>query len=70
MSSSHLVVRAHPLSVLSEVWLRNFGPKCDVWSVGVMGFQLLAGELPFLAKDHKSLRAKARAELRQLSLGC
>ncbi|CAD7965794.1 unnamed protein product [Amoebophrya sp. A25] len=42
-----------PVCMAPEVWNQHFGPKCDVWSLGVVFFQLLAGKLPFLAKTTK-----------------
>eukprot|EP00746_Dinoflagellata_sp_MGD_P128828 gnl/MRDRNA2_/MRDRNA2_63116_c0_seq1.p1 gnl/MRDRNA2_/MRDRNA2_63116_c0~~gnl/MRDRNA2_/MRDRNA2_63116_c0_seq1.p1 ORF type:complete len:1006 (+),score=159.72 gnl/MRDRNA2_/MRDRNA2_63116_c0_seq1:90-3107(+) len=30
-----------------EVWVRSFGPKCDVWSCGCILFMLLTGRFPF-----------------------
>mmetsp|Transcript_61966 Transcript_61966/g.113351 ORF Transcript_61966/g.113351 Transcript_61966/m.113351 type:complete len:688 (-) Transcript_61966:107-2170(-) len=34
-----------------EVWRGNFGPKCDVWSIGCVLFRVLCGKFPFLAKN-------------------
>ena len=33
-----------------EVFRQNYGPKCDVWSCGVLAFLLLVRELPFDGK--------------------
>lgn len=38
-----------PLTMAPEVWSNVSGPKCDVWSAGVILFELLSGEMPFLA---------------------
>lgn len=36
--------------------------KVDCWAVGVIAFQLLAGDLPFKALDKPSLYARIRTE--------
>merc|ERR1719437_386577 len=40
-----------PTTMAPEVWRGNFGPKCDVWSLGCVLFQLLTGEMPFMARS-------------------
>lgn len=30
-----------------EVFLKEYGAKCDVWSIGVMAYIFLCGEQPF-----------------------
>jgi len=42
-----------PLYMAPEVWLQKHGPKCDIWSIGVILFQLLSGALPFLPTDQQ-----------------
>jgi len=47
--------RAHmiggtPLTMAPEVWKGNFGPKCDVWSLGCILYELFAGTYPFMAQ--------------------
>ncbi|CAJ1404819.1 unnamed protein product [Effrenium voratum] len=40
-----------PMTMAPEVWDSNFGPKCDVWSVGCLLFEMLTGSLPFVARS-------------------
>mmetsp|Transcript_69232 Transcript_69232/g.200559 ORF Transcript_69232/g.200559 Transcript_69232/m.200559 type:complete len:660 (-) Transcript_69232:48-2027(-) len=48
-----------PATMAPEVWTGVFGPKCDVWSLGCVLFELLAGDVPFAARtlDPKDWRA-------------
>jgi len=48
-----------PTTMAPEVWTGSFGPKCDVWSLGCVLFEILAGEVPFIARsfDPKDWRA-------------
>jgi serine/threonine protein kinase len=38
-----------PVTMAPEVWLNRFGPKCDVFSVGCVLFELMTGNFPFMA---------------------
>lgn len=48
------VVAGTPTHMAPEVWRGNFGPVADIWSLGVVLFELLSGDLPFLASSHNS----------------
>lgn len=48
------VVAGTPTHMAPEVWRGNFGPVADVWSLGVVLFELLSGELPFLCSSLNS----------------
>lgn len=39
-----------PTTMAPEVWTGTFGPKCDVYSVGVIFFELASGTMPFMAR--------------------
>jgi len=40
-----------PVTMAPEVWKGSFSFKCDIWSIGVVLFQLLSGHLPFMAQS-------------------
>eukprot|EP00930_Biecheleria_cincta_P089513 TRINITY_DN78841_c0_g1_i1.p1 TRINITY_DN78841_c0_g1~~TRINITY_DN78841_c0_g1_i1.p1 ORF type:complete len:714 (-),score=151.69 TRINITY_DN78841_c0_g1_i1:49-2190(-) len=40
-----------PTTMAPEVWQGSFGPKCDVWSLGCVFYQLCAGSYPFMARS-------------------
>eukprot|EP00405_Crypthecodinium_cohnii_P048674 CAMPEP_0206607904 /NCGR_PEP_ID=MMETSP0325_2-20121206/52555_1 /ASSEMBLY_ACC=CAM_ASM_000347 /TAXON_ID=2866 /ORGANISM="Crypthecodinium cohnii, Strain Seligo" /LENGTH=681 /DNA_ID=CAMNT_0054125261 /DNA_START=8 /DNA_END=2053 /DNA_ORIENTATION=- len=48
------VVAGTPTHMAPEVWRGNFGPVADVWSLGVVMFELLAGEMPFMCSSLNS----------------
>mmetsp|Transcript_70795 Transcript_70795/g.124925 ORF Transcript_70795/g.124925 Transcript_70795/m.124925 type:complete len:654 (+) Transcript_70795:128-2089(+) len=48
------VVAGTPTHMAPEVWCGNFGQVADVWSLGIVLFELLAGEVPFLCSSLNS----------------
>jgi serine/threonine protein kinase len=48
------VVAGTPTHMAPEVWRGNFGQVADVWSLGVVLFELLSGEIPFLCSSLNS----------------
>lgn len=45
------VMGGTPTTMAPEVWANNFGPKCDVWSVGCILYEMLTGNMPFMARS-------------------
>jgi len=45
-----------PTTMAPEVWLGSFGPKCDVFSLGCVLFEMLAGQMPFMARTLKAIQ--------------
>lgn len=43
--------------------LRVFGPACDIWSTGIVAYELCAGELPFRGKTTADVLASIRQGL-------
>lgn len=40
-----------PYFMSPEIFKGTYGPKCDVWSLGVVLYMIVTGELPFKGKD-------------------
>jgi serine/threonine protein kinase len=40
-------VAGTPVTMAPEVWKGSFGPKSDVWSMGVVMFEMITGRIPF-----------------------
>ena len=43
--------KGSPIFAAPELFKQNYGPKVDVWSMGVMTFVLLTGTFPFPATE-------------------
>lgn len=48
------VVAGTPTHMAPEVWMGSFGQVADVWSMGVVLFELLCGQLPFMCSSPNS----------------
>jgi len=44
-----------PHYVAPEVFSGNYGPQCDIWSVGVLTYVLLCGQAPFQGHSHAEI---------------
>ena len=47
--------------IAPEVLAGDYGPKCDIWSCGVVAFILLCGEAPFDGDDENGILDSVRA---------
>ncbi|CAM9591447.1 unnamed protein product [Discosporangium mesarthrocarpum] len=64
--------------VAPEVLMGSYGPKCDMWSMGVIAYMMVSGAPPFWGNGDSQVRAKiVRAEydmpdihFRHISLEC
>ena len=44
-----------PYYIAPEVLSKNYGPKCDVWSCGVIAYIMIGGKPPFNGNNDKEI---------------
>lgn len=53
-------VAGTPYYIAPEVLSGVYGKECDIWSTGVMLFQMMTGEMPFDGNDEKEVFGKIK----------
>ena len=49
-----------PYYIAPEVLAKNYGPKCDIWSVGVITYIVLSGIPPFNGATDQEIMKKVK----------
>lgn len=53
-------VAGTPYYIAPEVLSARYGKECDVWSLGVLLYQMMTGEMPFDGNDEKEVFGKIK----------
>ena len=53
--------RGTPFYFAPEVLEGKYDKRCDLWAIGVIAFEMLAGEPPFNGEDFAELQSKIKA---------
>lgn len=49
-----------PYFMSPEILSGEYGPKCDIWALGIVLYMIVCGELPFTGSDRASVQAKIK----------
>jgi len=60
-SAASVSAKGTPMFMAPEVIKGNYDKRCDLWSLGVVAYQCLSGELPFQANKIEELQLKIKS---------
>ena len=60
---AYLPISGTPFYTAPEVLAHEYGVECDIWSLGVVIYQLLTGKMPFNGDDNEAIYASIRSGL-------